>query len=233
MRRADRLFDIIQALRSASVPLTAAQLAGQLEVTARTIYRDIASLQASRVPIEGAAGLGYVLRQGFDLPPLMFTRDEVEAILIGAHLIKRTGDPGLQAAAQAVLSKISVALPAHLKDHLDLAPIYVSPAGAVVPQQADLDEIRVAIRDRRKIRLSYIDVDGNATDRVIKPLAIAYFVEATLLCGWCELRQGQRNFRLDRIKDMALLPDSFAEEHPRLMREWLALTQRRPEGTSL
>lgn len=225
MRRADRLFDIIQALRRASGPLTAAQLAEQLEVTVRTVYRDIASLQASRVPIEGAAGLGYLLRQGFDLPPLMFTRDEIEAILVGARLIKRTGDPGLQAAAEGVLSKLSVALPAHLRDHLDLAPVYVSPAGAVTPQQADLTDIRTAIRDRRKLRLSYVDVDGKATERVVLPLAIAYFVEATLLCGWCELRQGQRNFRLDRIRQMALLEDSFADDHARLMAEWLASQQ--------
>jgi predicted DNA-binding transcriptional regulator YafY len=225
MRRADRLFDIIQALRRASGPLTAAQIAAQLEVTVRTVYRDIASLQASRVPIEGAAGLGYVLRQGFDLPPLMFTRDEIEAILVGARLIKRTGDPGLQAAAEAVLSKLSVALPPHLRDHLDLAPVYVSPAGAVTPRQADLNDIRTAIRDRRKLRLGYVDAEGQATERVVLPLAIAYFVEATLLCGWCELRQGLRNFRLDRIREMTLLEDSFAADHARLMAEWLASQQ--------
>jgi len=225
MRRADRLFDIIQALRAASGPLTAAQLADQLEVTPRTVYRDIASLQASRVPIEGAAGLGYLLRQGFDLPPLMFTRDEIEAILVGARLIKRTGDPGLQAAAEGVLSKLSVALPPHLKDHLDLAPVYVSPAGAVVPERADLGDIRLAIRERRKLRLNYVDVDGNATERIVLPLAIAYFVEATLLCGWCELRQGQRHFRLDRIQGMDLLADSFAADHDRLMADWLSRQQ--------
>jgi len=228
MRRADRLFDIIQALRRASGPLTAAQLADQLEVTVRTVYRDIASLQASRVPIEGAAGLGYLLRQGFDLPPLLFTRDEIEAILVGTRLIKRTGDPGLQAAAEGVLSKLSVALPPHLRDHLDLAPVYVSPAGAVTPQQADLNDIRTAIRDRRKLRLCYVDAEGQATDRVVLPLAIAYFVEATLLCGWCELRQGQRNFRLDRIREMVLLEDSFAADHARLMAEWLASQQQSP-----
>jgi predicted DNA-binding transcriptional regulator YafY len=225
MRRADRLFDIIQALRRATGPMTAAQLAEQLEVTSRTVYRDIASLQASRVPIEGAAGLGYLLRQGFDLPPLMFTRDEIEAILVGARLIQRTGDSGLQAAAEAVLSKIAVALPAHLKDHLDLAPVYVSPFGASAPTVVDLDEIRTAIRDRRKLHLNYVDGEGKATSRVVLPLAIAYFVEVTLLCGWCELRQGQRNFRIDRIKEMTSLPDSFADQQPRLMQEWLALTQ--------
>src|SRR5919202_1568444 len=120
MPRSDRLFDIIQALRTARKPMTAAALAEELEVTVRTIYRDIATLQARRVPIEGAAGLGYMLRQGFDLPPLMFTLDELDAILVGAQLIQRTGDPGLQAAAQSVLSKVTVALPEHLRRHLDL-----------------------------------------------------------------------------------------------------------------
>jgi predicted DNA-binding transcriptional regulator YafY len=228
MRRADRLFDIIQALRAANGPLTAAQIASQLEVTPRTIYRDIADLQASRVPIEGAAGLGYVLRPGFDLPPLMFTQDEIEAILVGARLIKRTGDAGLQAAAQGVLSKLSVALPLHLKDHLDLAPVYVSPYGAASPSRADPDEIRTAIRERRKIRMDYVDADGGATNRVVLPLALAYFVEATLLCGWCELRQDHRNFRLDRIQDMQVLAADFTADHDRLMREWLALSQRPP-----
>lgn len=228
MRRADRLFDIIQALRAANGPLTAAQIADQLEVTPRTIYRDIANLQASRVPIEGAAGLGYVLRPGFDLPPLMFTRDEIEAILVGARLIKRTGDAGLQAAAQGVLSKLSVALPLHLKDHLDLAPVYVSPYGAASPSRANPDEIRTAIRERRKIQMDYVDADGGATSRVVLPLALAYFVEATLLCGWCELRQDHRNFRLDRIQEMSVLSEDFAADHDRLMREWLALSQRPP-----
>src|SRR5580704_9423170 len=111
MRRADRLFEIIQYLRSAARPVTAAGLAETLEVTVRTIYRDIAALQARRVPIEGAPGIGYVLRRGYDLPPLMFTLEEVEAIVVAARLLRRTGDLGLQDAAASVLSKIGVVLP--------------------------------------------------------------------------------------------------------------------------
>src|ERR1700681_2404930 len=125
MRRADRLFDIIQNLRTAAHPVTAAALADKLEVTVRTIYRDIAALQGSRVPIEGAPGLGYVLRRGFDLPPLMFTIEEIEAIAVGARLVARTGDPGLQAAAESVLSKVTVVLPEALRAQLTAAPFFV------------------------------------------------------------------------------------------------------------
>src|ERR1700691_6167527 len=126
MRRSDRLFDIIQRLRTARSPVTAAAIAVELEVTPRTIYRDIVALQASRVPIEGAAGIGYVLRRGFDLPPLMFTSEEIEAIAVGARLVARTGDPGLQDAADSVLSKVTVVLPEALRAYLAAAPFYVS-----------------------------------------------------------------------------------------------------------
>src|SRR6202030_443403 len=118
MRRADRLFDIVQTLRAAGAPLTAAAMAEKLEVTVRTIYRDIADLQASRVPIEGAPGIGYVLRRGFDLPPLMFTLEEIEAIAVGSRLVSRTGDPSLQSAADSVLSKVTVVLPEALRAQL-------------------------------------------------------------------------------------------------------------------
>ena len=130
MRRADRLFDVIQALRTAKGPVTAHTLAERLEVTPRTVYRDIATLQARQVPIEGAAGIGYVLKRGFDLPPLMFTPDEVEAIAVGARMLSRTGDAGLQAAAGRVLSKITVALPDPLRGHLATPPLFVSERGA-------------------------------------------------------------------------------------------------------
>src|SRR5262245_65226477 len=133
MRRADRLFDIIQVLRTARKPVTAAMLAEELEVTVRTIYRDVATLQARRVPIEGAPGLGYVLRKGFDLPPLMFTVDEVEAITVGARLVQRVRDHELQAAARRVLDKVTVVLPESLRSHLDRPPLYVSRGDAVEP----------------------------------------------------------------------------------------------------
>jgi len=157
MRRADRLFDIIQTLRTAKGPVTAEGLAKRLEVTVRTVYRDVATLQARRVPIEGAAGIGYVLRPGFDLPPLMFTADEIEAIAVAMRMLRRTGDDGLQAAAEMVLSKVTVALPDALREHLIEPPFFVSHHGAPLPPVADLAAIRAAIRDERKLRISYGD----------------------------------------------------------------------------
>src|ERR1043165_4197248 len=160
MRRADRVFDVIQVLRTAKKPVTAATLAEELEVTVRTIYRDIATLQARRVPIEGAAGVGYVLRKGFDLPPLMFTIDEVEAIAVGARMLRRVKDAALQAAADAVLAKVSVVVPERLRPHIADAHVYVSPGQAAEAPGADLAEIRAAIRDSRKLYIGYGDADG-------------------------------------------------------------------------
>ena len=153
LRRADRLFDIIRILRAASQPVTAAAIADELEVTVRTVYRDVATLQARRIPMEGAAGVGYVLRRGYELPPLMFTEDEAEAIAVGVRLLARTGDPGLQKAASSVLSKVTLVVPDPLRDYLTTAPVYVSKSGAPVPAQRDLPStIRHAIRAARKIR---------------------------------------------------------------------------------
>src|SRR6201989_122062 len=171
MRRSDRLFDIIQRLRIARHPLTAAALAEDLEVTVRTVYRDIATLQARRVPIEGAAGIGYVLRRGFDLPPLMFTIDEVEAIAVGARLVGRLKDPKLQEAARAVLAKVSVVVPERLRPHHAGAPLYLSRAMPPGAEGADLAEIRPAIRDSRKLYIAYADERGRRTNRVIWPIA--------------------------------------------------------------
>src|SRR5260370_27023065 len=210
MRRSDRLFEIIQMLRTAARPTTAAALAKQLEVTPRTVYRDIATMQARRIPIEGAAGIGYVLRRGFDLPPLMFTEDEAEAIAVGVRLLARTGDPGLQKAAESVLSKVTLVVPDPLREYLNAAPLYVSKSGAPVPARRDLPEtIRHAIRDTRKMRIAYQDGDGRATLRVIQPFAVAYYTEATLVFAWCELRNDIRHFRTDRMVAAAVLDEPF------------------------
>jgi predicted DNA-binding transcriptional regulator YafY len=228
MRRADRLFDVIQILRAAGRPVTAADLAAKLEVTARTIYRDIAALQASRVPIEGEAGIGYVLRGGFDLPPLMFTADEIEAIVVGARLTRRTGDPALQEAAERVLSKVTVILPDALRAHLIAAPVFVSGRGAPVPSAVDLAEIRAAIHDRRKLRLEYVDEKGARTRRTVWPIAVAYYTDTTLVAAWCELRADYRHFRTDRIAAAAVLDDKFPTDGGKLMADWLALTRSTP-----
>jgi predicted DNA-binding transcriptional regulator YafY len=222
MRRSDRLFDIIQALRTVRKPMTAAALAERLEVTVRTIYRDIATLQARRVPIEGAAGLGYVLRRGFDLPPLMFTTDEIDAIAVAMRMLHRTGDHGLQSAAESVLSKVTVALPDSLREHLAAPPFFVSASGAPRPPVADLAAIRMAIRMECKLRIAYSDEKGEQTRRVIWPIAIAYYVESTLISAWCELRDDFRHFRADRILKLNKLDDRYPVRSKVLFARWQA-----------
>ena len=164
MRRADRLFDIVQTLRGATRPLTAAALAEKLEVTVRTIYRDIAALQASRVPIEGAPGIGYVLRRGFDLPPLMFTSHEIDAIAVGARHVRRLRDPKLQQAAESVLSKVTAIVPETLQPYLRAPPFFVSEGSAPPLTGVDPAEIRSAIPIKRARCRSPI-----ATKRVVEP----------------------------------------------------------------
>ncbi len=228
MRRSDRLFDIIQRLRTASKPTTAAALAKELEVTPRTVYRDIATLQARRVPIEGAAGVGYVLRKGFDLPPLMFTIDEIEAIAVGARLVRRLKDPKLQEAANTVLAKVTVVVPERLRGHIADAPVYVSPGMTAEAEGADLAEVRAAIRDSRKLYIAYADEQGRRTNRVIWPIAMAYYVDVTLVGAWCELRADYRNFRVERIQSSKVLDEHFDQDGGRLFREWSALPKERP-----
>jgi len=228
MRRSDRLFDIIQRLRTAGRPTTAAALAAELEVTPRTVYRDIATLQARRVPIEGAAGVGYVLRKGFDLPPLMFTIDEIEAIAVGARLVRRLKDPKLQEAANTVLAKVTVVVPERLRRHIADTPVYVSPGMVAEAEGADLAEVRAAIRDSRKLYIAYADEQGRRTNRVIWPIAMAYYVDVTLVGAWCELRADYRNFRVERIQSSKVLDEHFDQDGGRLFREWSALPKERP-----
>jgi len=230
MRRADRLFDIIQSLRTAAHPVTAAVLADRLEVTVRTIYRDIAALQGSRVPIEGAPGLGYVLRRGFDLPPLMFTAEEADAIAVGLRLLRRLRDARLQRAAESVLAKLAVVVPAPLQSHLVSAPVYVSDGSTPTPNGIDPADLRHAIHEARKVAITYIDEKSHHTRRTIRPIAMAYYVDVTLLGAWCELRNDFRNFRVDRILGAEFLDDLFLAESSKLLAGWLALSKDRPDA---
>jgi len=230
MRRSDRLFDIIQRLRTAKGPTTAARLAAELEVTPRTIYRDIATLQARRVPIDGEAGIGYVLRKGFDLPPLMFTIDEVEAIAVGARMVRRLRDSKLQEAAESVLAKVTVVLPEVLRASLAYSPIFVSEGDAVVAEGVDMAGLRAAIRDSRKFHIAYADEKSRRSNRTIWPIAMAYYVDVTLIGAWCELRADYRNFRVERIQSSKVLDEHFDQDNGRLFREWSALPKERPAG---
>ena len=228
MRRADRLFDIIRILRAAPRPVTAASLADQLEVTPRTVYRDVATLQACRVPIEGAAGLGYVLRPGFDLPPLMFTAEELDAVVLGARLVRRTRDAKLQAAADRVLTKVLAALPVALRGQLTEPRFYVSDGSTPRAEGLDQAAARRAIRETRKMHIAYVDQNDTRTERVIWPIAMAYYVDVTLIGAWCELRTDFRNFRVDRITSAQVLDERFPADNGRLLAEWLALRKERP-----
>jgi predicted DNA-binding transcriptional regulator YafY len=222
MRRADRLFDIIQLMRSARGTMTGAQLAAALEVTVRTVYRDVATLQSRGVPIEGAAGLGYVLRRGFDLPPLMFTADEVDAIAVGVRLLRRVRDRAMQAAADRVLAKLAQVVPQPLGAQLSDAPIYVSEGSAAEPHGIDPGVLREAIRQSRTLGIVYADERGERTERVIWPLAMAYYTDVTLVGAWCELRQDYRHFRIERIVASVVLEERFPVDR-RLAAAWLAL----------
>jgi predicted DNA-binding transcriptional regulator YafY len=224
MRPAERLFDIIQLLRAASRPLSAGAIAGRLEVSVRTIYRDIAALQGSGLPIEGAAGLGYVLGPGYDLPPLMFTAEEFQTIAVALDLVRRTGDQGLQAAAAGVRAKIDAIRPPAASGVVE-APYYVWTQGAPQSSIVCLSEVRDAIRTGRKLRLDYRDRDGDESRRIVWPLAIAHYAEATVIGAWCELRGDYRHFRADRVRDLAVLGDAYPMDRPALLSGWLALQE--------
>ncbi len=200
MRKASRLFEIIQILRLAGRPVTAADIAERLEVTVRSVYRDIAALQAMRVPIEGERGIGYILRPGFDLPPLMFSIEEMEAIVLSLALLERTGDVELKQAAKRVSAKIAGAVPPPLRQTLDANALHAWGFAAPSAPAIGLALVRRAIRDEEKLDLAYRDELGRATERIIRPIALIYYSESANIVAWCELRQAIRNFRSDRIE---------------------------------
>jgi predicted DNA-binding transcriptional regulator YafY len=211
--RSARMFEIIQLLRSANGPCTAQGIADILEVTKRTIYRDIASLQSMRVPIEGEAGIGYVMRPGYNLPPVNFDVEEAEAISVGLSMISRTGDKSLEKAALRAMRKLSEAT--QLSETL-----FSSSWGAKVPGHIDLADIRNAIRQETKISLLYQDVEQRSTERKIRPIALVYYAEAVVIAAWCELRNDFRLFRSDRIISCEMLTEGFEGEGLGLRRQW-------------
>ncbi|WP_158813587.1 YafY family protein [Methylocapsa sp. S129] len=222
MRKASRLFEIIQILRLARRPVTAAEIANQLEVAQRSIYRDIAALQAMRVPIEGGRGIGYILRPGFNLPPLMFTIEETEAIVLALALLERMGDVELKQAAKRVNQKIAAAIPPLLRQTLGANALHAWGTAASSPQGIDLAIVRRAIRDEQKLEIDYRDEFGRATQRTVQPLALIYYSDTANIVAWCELRQALRNFRADRVQSGALIDDFFRGEGENLRKEWVA-----------
>jgi predicted DNA-binding transcriptional regulator YafY len=221
MRRADRLFQLIQLLRRRNVA-TAAWLADELEVSERTIYRDVRDLVLSGVPIEGEAGVGYILRRGFDLPPLMFTESEIEAMVLGVRVVTSWGDQGLARAAGDALARVESVLPDRLKQKLQNTPLF-APGFHISPQIAgSLSALRTAIDERRKVELAYTSAEGDDTDRLVRPLGLFFWGDRWSLTGWCELREDFRSFRLDRMREMRPTRERFHDEPGRTLDDYFA-----------
>lgn len=221
MRRADRLFQVIQLLRRRNVA-TAAWLAQELEVSERTIYRDVRDLTLSGVPIEGEAGVGYILRRGFDLPPLMFTEAEIEAMVLGARVVTSWGDAGLAKAAAEALARVEAVLPDRLRERITGTPLF-APGFHVPPEVASaLTVMRGAIDERRKLHLSYIDGDAEATERDVRPLGLFFWGNVWSLTAWCELREDFRSFRLDRMQAYRATAERFRDEPGRSLDDYFA-----------
>lgn len=199
MRRAARLFQIIQILRRSPGPVTASMLAEELEVSTRSVYRDMADLIGQRVPIRGEAGLGYVLDRDFDMPPLMLTPDEIEAAVLGAQWVAERGDAVLAGAARDLIAKIATAVPERLRPFIAEPTIGAPPGKAPAPDGLDIARVRLWIRGGRKIRFRYRNQEGREAERTIWSVIIGYAETVRLLAAWCELRQGFRHFRTDRI----------------------------------
>ena len=222
MRRADRLLRIIQLLRRHRRPVTGGRMAEELEVSLRTLYRDIADLITDGVPIRGEAGVGYVLGEGYDLPPLMFKSDELEAIMLGLSWVQRRGDLALQRAALDVIAKIGTVLPEQLRPFFYDAPLLAPPKFGLIEDRIDVSQVRRAIRGQHKLDIAYQDERSEATRRVIWPLAISYFDSQRIVVAWCELRKGFRHFRTDRISEMQQLEHKYREPRLKLLSQWKA-----------
>jgi len=220
MRRADRLFEIIQFLRRSGLT-RARDLAAKLEVSERTIYRDMRDLVASGVPIDGEAGVGYLLRDGFDLPPLMFNEQEIEALVLGARIVESWADPELADAAANVIAKVETVIPERLRRHMAETALIAPANHFAEPIEVDPRALRRAVRERRKLRFAYRDAGERMTERSVRPLGLAFFGPVWLLVSWCELRQDFRSFRLDRISGCEVLELTFRPERGKTIQDFL------------
>lgn len=221
MSRAERLLQLMQVLRRQRAPASGTALAQELGVSLRTLYRDIASLQAQGAAIEGEAGIGYVLRPGFTLPPLMFSEEEIEALALGSRWVASHTDAQLAEAARNALAKIHAVLPPALRLELESNALLV-PAPAARPPDDALARLRLAIRRERKLRLDYRDAAGTPSQRIVWPFALGFFERQRLVAAWCEQRTGFRHFRLDRIAGMEMLEDRYPRRRQEMLKAWRA-----------
>ncbi|MDW3714981.1 MULTISPECIES: helix-turn-helix transcriptional regulator [unclassified Pseudomonas] len=223
MSRSQRLLDLLQILRRHRYPVAGHALAAELGISLRTLYRDIATLQQQGANIEGGAGLGYLLRPGFELPPLMFSLGEIEALVLGMRWVARRGDRQLMGAARDVLAKVGAVLPPALREELETSTLLIGPAPASEIPDALLQQVREVIRLEHRVQLDYRDAEGQASQRVVWPFALGYFEQTRVLAAWCELRQGMRHFRLDRVAELLDLGRRYPRRRQVLLREWRAL----------
>ncbi len=222
MSRAERLLELIQTLRRHRHPVSGETLAVALEISLRTLYRDIETLRGQGAHIDGEPGIGYVLRPGFMLPPLMLSEAEIEALVLGSRWVAERADGPLGDAARNALAKIAAVLPQDLKESLDGSPLLIGPADAPAAGDGELPAIRAAIRQEMKLRIRYVDGGGTETRRVIWPFALAFFDRVRVVVAWCELRQGFRHFRTDRIVRLAASEKRYPRRRQALLKEWRA-----------
>ena len=225
MRRADRLFRIVQMLRSGRLK-TARALAERLQVSERTIYRDVRDLQLAGQPIEGEAGVGYTLRREFDLPPLMFTSEELTALVLGARLVKAWGGAESVAAASAALARIEAVLPAALAERLDSIMLYAPGFKMPQTQRRLLDKLHAACLSCHALEFAYLRLDGEGSERVVRPLALYFWGGVWTLVAWCELRKDFRSFRMDRIAECRVLERTFEQRRGERLSDYLRRVQK-------
>lgn len=222
MSRAERLLELMQCLRRHRHPVAGTALAAHMGVSLRTLYRDIASLQAQGAHIEGEPGIGYLLRPDFTLPPLMFSTIELEALTLGARWVARRTDPELAQGARDLLAKISAVLPAELRHEIDASSLLMGPVEAEGTGHQHLPAWRRAMREEHKVRLAYRDAQGGLTERVVWPFAIGFFDRVRVAVAWCELRQASRHFRLDRIETLTPTIERYPRRRLALLKDWTA-----------
>jgi len=220
MSRAERLLDLMQILRRNRYPVSGATLASELDISVRTLYRDIAALQSQGARIDGEPGIGYLLRPGFMLPPMMFSEDEIEALVLGSRWVAQRGDNRLGLAARNALAKIAAVLPDDLRDSLDATALLVGPGEPIAAGDAELAQIRLAIRSELKLEITYRDLKGAESVRTVWPFAVGFFDRVRVVVAWCEMRKGFRHFRTDRIMALTVTETRYPRRRQALLREW-------------
>ncbi|UXN02423.1 helix-turn-helix transcriptional regulator [Bartonella sp. HY406] len=235
MTKSERLLALLDLLRRYRYPVTGAVLANELQVSLRTLYRDIASLQAQGATIEGEAGLGYVLRPGFHVPPLMFSHDELEALVLGSRLVASLGEGALLQDARSAMAKIAACLPKALADSMQAVALHVPPDTRFnQPETMEVVTLlRKVIRDHKKLAITYCDAHGKFSKRIIWAFGLAFFAKSRIILAHCEERDDFRHFRTDRILSCNALPQSYPQSRSKLLRDWAEMMKESCEDFKL